>query len=133
MKLEIRKVLTITEETYSESGIVADRPLRKVAAVAVVNNPYAGVHHKDLSEGIALGAELGKLLGEEAVRALGDHPESYGKAGIVGINGELDHAHMFLTTTFAEELRKAVGGGSCLGNRQQCTNFSAARRDSGKR
>ncbi|MEE9420211.1 MAG: amino acid synthesis family protein [Desulfatiglandaceae bacterium] len=111
MELKIRKVLTIIDETRSESGIEADCPLRMVAAAAVVENPYAGVHHEDLSEAIEAGAELGKLLGKMAVEALGETPESYGKGGIVGTNGEMDHAHMFLTTAFADYLREAVGGG----------------------
>jgi len=111
VKLEIRKVVTIVEDILSESGIVAERPLRRVATCAVVKNPYAGTHNEDLSEAIKAGAELGKILGEKAVRMLKDKVESYGKAGIVGTNGEMDHAHMFLTTEMADELRKAVGGG----------------------
>lgn len=111
MKFPIRKIVTVIEETRSESNIVADRPLRKVAVSAVVENPYAGAYHEDLSEAIQWGAELGKLLGEKAVKALEDCPESYGKGGIVGLNGEDDHTHMFLTTTFADMLREAVGGG----------------------
>jgi len=112
MELKIRKIVTIIEEIKSEMGIVADHALRKVAVVAVVANPYAGKYHKDLQEGIKLSGELGSLLGEMAVKALAEPPESYGKAGIVGINGEIDHAHMFLTTVFADGLRKAVGGGA---------------------
>lgn len=111
MKLEIRKIVTIVEEILSESNIIAERPLRRVATCAVVKNPYAGTHNEDLSEAIRAGAELGKILGEKAVSMLKDKVEGYGKAGIVGINGEMDHAHMFLTTAMADELRKAVGGG----------------------
>lgn len=110
MKLEIRKLTTITEEIRSDKGIVADRPLRRVAAIAVVKNPYAGVYNEDLSEAINMSSELGIILGQTAVSSLMDPPESYGKAAIAGINGEIDHAHMFLTTVFANEFRKAVGG-----------------------
>ncbi len=111
MKLKIRKVVTIVDETRSESGIETDIPLRLVAAAAVVKNPYAGAHHEDLGDAIEAGAELGKLLGKTAVEALGQIPESYGKGGIVGINGQMDHANMFLTTRFADYFREAVGGG----------------------
>ena len=111
MEIHIRKIFTLIEETYCESGVIAESPLRKAAAVAVIKNPYAGKYSKDLSAAMEAGANLGKLLGTRAVQALVDLPESYGKGGIVGINGEIDHAHMFLTTTFADELRKAVGGG----------------------
>jgi hypothetical protein len=46
-----------------------------------------------------------------AVAALGGPAESYGKGGIVGTDGELDHANMFLTTALGDALRNAVGGG----------------------
>lgn len=111
MKFNIRKIVTIIEEERSESGIVADRPLRKVAVAAVIENPYAGAHYKDLSAGMEWGEKLGQILGKKAAQALEDGPESYGKGGIVGINGEIDHAHMFLTTSMADALRVAVGGG----------------------
>lgn len=111
MEFLIRKIVTVVEETRSESGIPADRPLRKVAVAAVIQNPYASAFHQDLSAAVEWGAELGKLLGEKAVKALEDSPESYGKGGIVGVNGELDHANMFLTTTFGDAFREAVGGG----------------------
>lgn len=111
MKFLIRKMVTIIEETRSESEIVADRPLCKVAVAAVIQNPYAGRFHQDLSEAVEWGADLGSLLGKKAVTALDDRAESYGKGGIVGTNGEMDHANMFLTTAFGDALRKAVGGG----------------------
>ena len=111
MDFEIRKLTTIVEEIRSERNLAADKPLRRVAAIAVVKNPYAGTYHKDLSKAIEASGEIGRILSRAAVTALIDEPESYGKAGIVGINGEMDHAHMFLTTVFANELRKAVGGG----------------------
>jgi len=111
MEFQIRKVVTVIEETRSESGRVPDRPLRKVAVAAVIKNPYAGTHLQDLTEAIKWGAELGAMLGDKAVKALEDGAESYGKGGIVGTDGELDHANMFLTTAFGDALRKAVGGG----------------------
>jgi hypothetical protein len=37
--------------------------------------------------------------------------QSYGKAALVGANGEYEHGNAFLTTTFAEPVRDAVGGG----------------------
>ena len=95
MDFHIRKIVTIIEENKSEYGLVADRPLRKVAVAAVIENPYAGAYHEDLSEAVQWSSELGGLLGERAVKALGESVESYGKGGIVGLNGEMDHAQMF--------------------------------------
>ena len=111
VEIEIRKVVTIVEEVRSEAGIVASRPLRRVATAAVVSNPYAGRYQEDLSALVEFSGELGRLLGTRAVEALGDAPESYGKAAIAGTNGEQEHANAFLTTTFGDELRRAVGGG----------------------
>lgn len=109
MGFTIRKIVIVIDEERSESGIIADKPLRKVAVAAVIKNPYAGTHREDLNDAIKWGAELGHMLGEKAVRALEDHPESYGKGGIVGIDGEIDHAYMFLTTSMGDAFREAVG------------------------
>jgi hypothetical protein len=104
--------VVVAEEIRSEGGIPADRPLRRAAAMAVVSNPCAGRYQEDLSELVEFSKELGALLGEKAVSALGgDPPESYGKAAIVGLAGEQEHAVAFLTSTFGDELRRAVGGG----------------------
>ena len=111
VEFQVRKFVTVVEEILSQAGIPADRPLRKVAAMVVVKNPYAGHYARDLSAAVAWSEELGLRLGQMAVDALGDQPESYGKAAIAGINGEQEHANAFLTTTFGDALRKAVGGG----------------------
>ena len=108
----IRKLVTVVEEVRSEAGIVAYRPLRKVAVMAVVANPYAGRYAEDLSVAVEWSRELGALLGKMAVESLADVPESYGKAAIAGLHGEPEHANAFLTTSFGDALRNAVGGGS---------------------
>ncbi len=108
---QIRKLVTVVEEVRMEAGIPADRPLRKVAAMAVVKNPYAGRYEEDLSAMVEFSRTLGDLLGRRAVEALGDQPESYGKGAIAGIAGEQEHANAFLTTIFGDKLREAVGGG----------------------
>ena len=112
MQLKIRRLYTFIEHTLSESGKDSEIPLRKIAVVAVVENPYAGQYVEDLQPltdaSVALGADLSPL----AVQALAPYKaESYGKAGIVGINGEQEHANAMLTTAFANPLRDAVGGG----------------------
>lgn len=40
--MHVRKILTFVDELRSEAGQPAQIPLRKVAAVAVVKNPFAG-------------------------------------------------------------------------------------------
>ena len=113
----IRKLLTIVEETVREAGQDIKPPTRKAAAVAVIENPYAGRHAENLDELIAVGEMLGGLLGERAVRALGIEPaqaESYGKAAIVGEDGELEHAAAILHPKLGAPLRAAVEKGAAL-------------------
>ncbi|MDR6661710.1 hypothetical protein J2W51_004296 [Tardiphaga robiniae] len=111
MKLDIRRLLCFTDYKEVEAGHRHEQPLRRVAAVAIVANPYAGRYVEDLSEAIAASVDVGAVLAKLAVEAMGSYKvESYGKGGVVGLGGELEHANAMLTTTFATPLREAVGG-----------------------
>lgn len=111
MKLDVRRVLSFCDHREVEAGIRHAEPLRKVAAVAIITNPWAGRYVEDLKDGIAASVEIGKLLAQTAVAAMGSFKaQSYGKGGVVGIGGELEHANALLTTTFATPLREAMGG-----------------------
>jgi hypothetical protein len=111
MKLQIKSLLTQIQHQNAPADAEDQRPLRKVAVIAVVKNPYAGAFKSDLSEMINASSELGEKLAELAVEAMGPHPvESYGKGGIVGTAGEQEHANALLTSVFAEPLRSAIGG-----------------------
>lgn len=86
-------------------------PLRKVAACAVVANPFAGRGFvEDLSLVLDASAELGGFLGAECVRLLGAPVQSYGKAGIAGWDGEQEHVNACLTSAFGNAFRDAIGG-----------------------
>jgi hypothetical protein len=85
--------------------------------MAVIHNPYAGQYSESLDELIEIGEELGALLGQRCVQALGIAPEqahSYGKAAIVGEAGELEHAAAILHPKLGAPLRKAVSKGAAL-------------------
>ena len=113
----IRKLLTIIEETHREGTEDIRPPTRKAAAIAVISNPFAGHHAPNLDELIEVGEMLGGLLGERAVRALGirpDQAQSYGKAAIVGEDGELEHAAAILHPKLGAPLRTAVEKGAAL-------------------
>lgn len=113
----IRKIVTRVEETRSEAGRELDRPVRKAAAAAVIANPFAGRYVDDLSPLFDIGEHLGELLGDRAVAALGiskDEVESYGKAAMVGSDGELEHAAALLHPKLGAGLRRATGGGKAL-------------------
>jgi hypothetical protein len=117
MKAKIRKLLTFVEETRLEMGQPIEPPTRRAAAVAVIENPFAGRYVEDLSELIDIGEELGGLLTARAVAALGiegPRAESYGKAAAVGENGELEHAAAILHPKLGAPVRKVLGTGAAL-------------------
>ncbi len=117
MTANIRKLIVQVDETRSEMGRAIDPPTRRALAMAVIDNPCTGRYVDDLEPLIAIGEELGGLLGEKCVEALGIAPseaESYGKAAIVGEAGELEHAAAILHPKLGAPLRKAVGGGAAL-------------------
>ncbi len=117
MKAKIRKIVTFVEETHTEMGRVVNPPTRRAAAAAVIENPFAGKYVEDLTELIEIGEELGALLTELAVAALGipgPSAESYGKAAAVGENGELEHAAAILHPKLGTPVRKTLGKGAAL-------------------
>ena len=114
---KIRKIVTVIDEIHNEMGRTIDPPTRRAAAVAVIENPFAGRYEEDLEPLMDIGAELGGLLGEKCVEALGIEPaagESYGKAAMVGEDGELEHAAAILHPKLGAPLRKAVEKGAAL-------------------
>jgi len=114
---KIRKLITIVDETHVEMAQTISPPTRRAAALAVIDNPFAGDYTQDLGALMQIGEELGGLLGERCVAALGIEPdaaESYGKAAIVGENGELEHAAAILHPRLGKPLRNAVGEGAAL-------------------
>jgi hypothetical protein len=110
--LEVRKIVTFAEDVLSEAGQPADTLLRKVAVVAVIKNPFAGRYVEDLAPLTQASLELGKRITSLAIAAMGGlAAKSYGKAGLVGVAGEQEHAVSMLTTVFGNVMREAAGGG----------------------
>ncbi len=117
MSARIRKLVTCVDETRIEMGRAVDPPVRRAVAIAVIANPYAGRWADSLDELVAIGEELGGLLGEACVKALDIAPadaQSYGKAAIVGERGELEHAAAILHPKLGAPLRRAVVKGAAL-------------------
>ena len=124
MKAQIRKIVTVVDEVLTEQGQTVSPPIRRAAAIAVIANPFAGKFQEDLTELIDIGEELGQLLAERAVAALGindsnqndngGNVESYGKAAAVGENGELEHAAALLHPKLGAPFRKVLGKGAAL-------------------
>lgn len=116
-KLEVRKMYTIVDETWADGERSLEKPHRKAAAVAVFKNPYAGKYQEDLTLLYTWSEELGVILTEKAVSALGIEPEeveSYGKGAIVGENGELEHCAAMMHPALGKPIRTNVGGGKAI-------------------
>jgi hypothetical protein len=116
-QMKIRKIMTFLDETHIEMGKTISPATRRAAAVAVIENPYAGQYTEDLTVLMDAGEQLGALLGQKCVEALGIEPseaQSYGKAAMVGENGELEHAAAILHPKLGKPLRAAVEKGAAL-------------------
>lgn len=112
MKLTVRRSYAVLEVRHDEAGQPASTALRRVAAVAVIQNPYAGRYVDNLKPMIEASVALGREMAEIALSAFGRHEvQSYGKGGVVGLDGEQEHANALLTTAFANPIREAMGGG----------------------
>lgn len=115
----IRKTLVHIETTLIEGGRAAPRPLKLIGAAAVVKNPWAGMGFvDDLKPAIHdVAPELGALLTGMILDAAGggDQVEGYGKAAIVGLDGEVEHASALIhTLRFGNHYRQAVGAKTYL-------------------
>ncbi|MBS0233419.1 MAG: amino acid synthesis family protein [Proteobacteria bacterium] len=101
---------TVTEDRFEEAGKPASPMLRKLAVIAVVENPFVGRYVEDLSPMIEVSSAIGAQMAKRAMEAFGGLTvEGYGKGGIVGLSGEQEHANALLTTTFATPFRDLIG------------------------
>lgn len=115
--MKVRKIVTIVEKTSREGGQTVDPAARVAIVAAVIDNPWQGKGYvADLSAGIADNAsELGALLAPRVVAALGASVEAYGKAAIVGVNGEVEHGSALIhTLAFGNHFRTAASATTLL-------------------
>ena len=117
MQAKIRRIVVQIDEVWVENGQPVSPPVRRALAMAVIENPFAGRYVEDLDALMTIGQELGALLGQRCVQALGIKPgeaQSYGKAAIGGEAGELEHAAAILHPKLGAPLRVAVEKGAAL-------------------
>jgi hypothetical protein len=119
MNVQVRKTVIYAEETLIEGGKPAEKPLRLFAAAAVIKNPWLGRGFvEDLRPEVhAMAPVLGELLTGEILKLAGsgEAVEGYGKAAVVGTDGEIEHASaMIHTLRFGNKFRNAVGAKSYL-------------------
>ena len=114
---KIRKMVTVVDEIHYEMGQQINPPTRRAAAIAVIENPFADKYVEDLEMLMQIGEELGAILGKRCIKALGIKPsaaQSYGKAALIGENGELEHGAAILHPRMGAPLRKEVEKGAAL-------------------
>ena len=114
--VKIRKLVTTVDEIHSEMGKTISPPTRRAAAIAVIQNPFAEFYQENLEDLMSIGEQLGSLLGKKCID-VGIKPseaESYGKAALIGENGELEHGAALLHPRMGAPLRREVGKGAAL-------------------
>ena len=119
MDLKLRKFAKFVDKTFIEGGKKAKEPVLLVSVAAVIENPWTGKGFvQDLKpEILDLAPQLGDLLVPELTKEIGSGEKilAYGKAAMVGLNGEIEHASAFIhTLRFGNKFRDAVGGTSYL-------------------
>ncbi|MFE7275819.1 amino acid synthesis family protein [Streptomyces sp. NPDC057623] len=115
--MSVRKIVTVVEEIRTEGGRALDRPARIAVVAAVIENPWAGQGFvEDLGPGIdAHASDLGALLAPAVLDALEAPAEAYGKAAIVGLDGEIEHGSGLIhTLKFGDHFRKAANATTLL-------------------
>ncbi len=108
----LRKLVSFVEEIRSVKGRFVDPPLRRAVAIAVLSNPYAGRYSEDLNPLGLLGEALAETLGRRAMELLGNHSSliaAYGKAALIGLEGELEHGAAVLHPRLGMVLRSIIG------------------------
>jgi hypothetical protein len=114
VNLEVRKTVVQIEDVLSEGGRPLERPVRRVVAAAVVRNPYVDEYVEELTLLMEAGAHFGHVLMERAMSLLERPVEAYGKGGIVGERGEVEHVAAVLHPQFGAPTRGLSGGVSIL-------------------
>lgn len=113
----VRKIVTIVEEVLLEGGRSVSPAATVAVVAAVIENPWYGQGFvEDLGPGIeATASELGALLATPTIAALGTSPEAYGKAAIVGLDGEIEHGSALIhTLKFGDHFRRAANATTLL-------------------
>ena len=112
--MDARKIVVTTETVHGECGKTAALPVTRAVGIAVIRNPYSGRYVEDLSPLFDVGAEIAATLMPRLVQALPGPAIAYGKAAIVGVNGDLEHAAALLHPRMGKPMRAAIGGGEAI-------------------
>ena len=115
---ELRKLVKYQEIVYIEGGKAAPEPWTQSAVAAIVKNPWSGGFVDNLRpEILRLSPQLGQIMTDALMDLCGggDKAEAFGKAAIVGVDGEIEHGSALIHTLhFGNIFRKAVEAKSYL-------------------
>ncbi|MBN9488032.1 MAG: amino acid synthesis family protein [Alphaproteobacteria bacterium] len=115
MVMDIRQIAVISQEILSEGGRALAKPTRRVAAAAVLRNPFVGQQLDDFSALVDLSVKAGELLTTRALAALAPlSPRGYGKAALVGTDGDLEQGASMIHVRMGLAMRQGAGGGPAL-------------------
>jgi Amino acid synthesis len=112
--MNLRKISLTKETILTDAGKPTAQPITRAVAIAVLANPFAGRFVDDLSPLFAQGAELGEMVMKDLVALLPKPATSYGKAAIVGVNGEKEHGAACIHPRLGKPMRDALGGGEAI-------------------
>ena len=112
--MEVRKRMIIKETIETDGFGKPCTPITRVAALAVIKNPFAERYVEDLSPLFDIGGTLGEQLMDETVGMLAGSPVSYGKAALVGVAGDMEHGGAMIHPKLGKPMRSAVGGGKAV-------------------
>ena len=115
-EVQLRKNLLMLEEIFHEGGPVAQKPLKRVAALAVIRNPYAGAYVEKIEAFMDDLKPLGLEMARKMILALGGDPkqvEGYGKGAIVGSAGEVEHGALWHAPG-GYAMREVLGGAKAI-------------------
>ena len=112
--MNIRKTIFTKEIITADEMGQSCNPITRAVSMAVVKNPFAGIHGDDLSPLFDIGAQLGEALTKELVNMLGAPAVCYGKAALVGSSGAMEHGAALLHPALGKPVRAAIGGGQSL-------------------
>jgi len=114
--MKIREIVLVDQEVLSEGGRTQNVPTRRVAACAVLANPFAGRPAiDDFAELVDLSVKVGEILTKRALDAVASlKPRGYGKAAVVGTSGDLEHGASMIHVRIGLAMRRGAGGGPAL-------------------
>ncbi len=114
MDVDVRKTVIYQEVIEMEGGGQAETPVNRVAGCAIFTNPWSGQDVDDISALFKVGHDLGEALMGRMLPLFERPVVSYGKAAVVGVNGDLEHGHALLHPALGKAMREPIGGGEAL-------------------